>query len=265
MRIGAWALTAILFCGAVCAQDLTITSKITSAGGPPQTATSYVSSDRLRLSQPDGNEAVFDLKSGDMTMIDSRKKTYFVITQKDIDDMVARVQEQMNSPQMKRAMEQMKSLPPEQRKKMEQMMGGMFAMRVEKSGTSRTIAGDRCEEWTITIGKISKSEQCVSTEVKLPLQAWQRYRKLSDTMRAMMSAMGPMASSFDSMRQEMEKIQGFPLASSSRTTVMGREMVTTSEVVSIERGPIPPTAWEIPAGYTKTENPMRQAMKGQPR
>ena len=81
------------------AEDITIVSKVTRDGGAPETSTSYISSDRLRISQPDGNEAILDLKSGDMTILDAKKKTYYVITQKDLDDMAAMMKEQMNSPE----------------------------------------------------------------------------------------------------------------------------------------------------------------------
>jgi len=73
--------------------------------------------------------------------------------------------------------------------------------------------------------------------------------------------MGPMASSFDKMREQMEKLKGLPLATTSTTTIIGREMKTTSEVTSITRGPVPASAWDIPAGYAKVENPMMQALK----
>ena len=59
-----------------------------------------------------------------MTTIDNKKKEYYVITKQDMEAMKAKMQEQMNSPEMKKAQEQMKNLPPEMQKKMEAMMGG---------------------------------------------------------------------------------------------------------------------------------------------
>src|SRR5712691_7077066 len=141
MRLAILSLACLVLCSALAAQDLTLISKVTRDGGPAETATSYISSDHLRISQPDGNEAIFDLKSGTMTVLDAKKKTYYVITQKDLDDIAAMVKEQMSSPEMKRAQEQMKNLPPDVQKRMEGMMGGMFTVDVQKTGTSRTIAG----------------------------------------------------------------------------------------------------------------------------
>ena len=35
-----------------------------------------------------------------------------------------------------------------------------------------------------------------------------------------------------------------------------------SEVIEVRKGSIPASAWEIPAGYTKIENPMLKAFEG---
>ena len=119
------------------AADLTIVSNVTRDGGPAETRTSYISSDHVRMSQPEGNEAIVDLKTGQMTVLDGRKKTYYVVTRQDMDAMAAKMQEHMNSPEVKQAQEKMKNLPPDVQKKMDAAMGGMFAVDVQKSGTTR--------------------------------------------------------------------------------------------------------------------------------
>jgi hypothetical protein len=238
------------------AEDLTIVSKVTHDGGPAETSTSYISSDHVRMSQPDGNEAIVDLKSGQMSMLDGKKKTYYVITRQDIDAMAVKIQEQMNSPEMKKAQEQMKNLPPE----IQQRMSGMFAVDVEKSGSTRTIAGYKCDNWTITIGQFSRTEECVTNELKFPLQAWDMYRGYADSMKNLMTAMGPMARSVATMQEQFKKMKGFSLASTTTMNVMGRKSASVSEVTAIKQGPIPASAWEIPAGYTKVDNPMMKAI-----
>ena len=140
-------------------------------------------------------------------------------------------------------------------------MGGMFKVDVQKVGTSRTIAGYHCDNWTVSIGQFSKSEECVTTAVKLPEQAWEGYKSYYDSMKSMMAAMGPMAKGMESMGEQLRKMKGLPLATTSTTDIMGRKSVTTSEVTAINRGPIPASAWAIPSGYTKVENPMMKTMK----
>ena len=245
---------------AASAEDLTIVSKVTRDGGTPQTATSYIASDRLRISQPDGNEAILDLKSGDMTVLNGQKKTYYVITQKDMDDMSAMMKEQMNSPEMKAAQEKMKNLPPEVQQRMQGMMGGMMSVSVEKTGTSRTVAGMHCDNWTVSIGQMSKTEECLTTELKFPPQTYDRFKGYMDNMQSMMASMGPMAKNFDSMREQMQKLKGFPISSTTSTNIMGHRSSSTSEVTEVKHGAIPASAWAIPADYTKTDSPMKQAM-----
>jgi hypothetical protein len=244
---------------AASADDMTITSKVTRDGGAPQMATSYISSDRVRIAQPDGNEAILDLKSGEMTVLDGKKKTYYVITQKDIDDMAAMLKERMNSPEVKAAQEKMKNLPPEMQKKMQDMMGGM-ALTVDKTGTSRTIAGMHCDNWTVSFGQMSKTEECLTNELKLPPQTYDRFRKYMDSMQSVMASMGPMAKNFDAMREQMQKLKGYPIATTTSTNIMGRRSSMTNEVTAVNYGAIPASAWAIPAGYTKIDSPMKQAL-----
>src|SRR5205807_9998594 len=97
-------------------------SKVTRGGGSPETSTSYLSSDRVRMSQPDGHEAILDSKASQMIVLDGNKKTYYIVTKEDMDAVAAMMQEQMNSPEMKKAQEQMKNLPPDTQKSMESMM-----------------------------------------------------------------------------------------------------------------------------------------------
>jgi Domain of unknown function (DUF4412) len=260
-------MLSFLLCAAVSAsaQDLTITSKVSQNGAAPETSTSYITADRLRTAQADGNDVLFDLKSGDVTVLDATEKTYYVITRKDIDDITATIKEQMNSPEMKKAQEQMKNLPPDMQKKMQGMMGGAMggamAVDVQKSGQTRTIAGYKCENWTISIGQMTQMKECVTTDLKFPAAAWEGFKNYADNMKAMMSAMGPMASGFDKMREELQKVKGFPLATTQTTNVMGTKSTSTTEVTGISHGPIPASAWVVPAGYKQVDNPMKQAMQ----
>ena len=229
----------------VAADDLTILAKVTRGQEPPTTATSYLTSDHVRVVQGDG-----------------RKKQYFVVTRQDMDQLKARIQQQANSPEMQRAQEQMKNMPPEVQKRMQAAMGGLVSsVTVQKTGATRKIAGYTCENWTVALGQISKTEQCLSTELPLPVHAWDAYRDFANSMLSMMSAMGPLAKGFSEMREKMKDMKGYPLAVTTTTTMMGRPTATTTEVVEIRRGPVPASAWQVPAGYTKVDNPMTKGRR----
>lgn len=259
MRVPIRSLAALALALAVpaAADDLTIVSKVTHDGGPPTTATSYLSSDHARMASTDGNEMIADLKTGDITVVDGRKRTYFVITRQDIDRLTARVQQQTDSPEMQRAQAQMKNLPPEVQKRMEAAMGGLAsAVTVQKTGTTRKIAGYNCENWTVAFGEISKSEECLTSELPLPAQAWQAYQDIATRMRGFTAAMGPMAKGISDLQEKMKEMKGFPLSKTTTASFMGRSTRTSSEVVEVKRGAIPASAWQVPAGYSKVDNPM---------
>lgn len=248
------------------AQDLTIVQKTTKDGEPPATTTSYLAADRVRIVQGDGNELMFDGASGDITMIDHRKKEYSVLTQQDLKAMTAAIEEQMKAvePQMKQMQEQLQNMPPEMQKRMQGMMGGMAAsVEVQKGTGARKVAGYSCEPWTISVGSLSKTEQCLTSDLVLPAQIWDRYKDLADTMMGMMRAMGPMAqgAGLDKMKEKMKPLRGYPLSSTTTVSVMGRTTTTTTEVTEVKKGAIPASAWQLPAGYKAVESPMKKAFQ----
>lgn len=242
------------------ADDLTIVSKVTRNDSTPQTAVSYLSSDHVRMNHGEGREMIVDFKSGDMTTIDNTRKTYYVTTRQDMDAFAARMKEQMNSPEMKKAQDAMKNMSSDDKKKMNEAMGGMFAIDVHKTGSTRRIAGYTCENWVVKVGQMSTSEECVTNDLKFPEQAWTMYKNLADSMKTAMSAMGPMAKSAGEMAEQFKKMKGFPLATSTSVDMMGRKSVSTSEVTEVRKGSIPASAWVVPAGYKKIDNPMLASM-----
>jgi Domain of unknown function (DUF4412) len=255
-----------LFSGlAAYAQDLTIVSRETHDGGPPEVNISYISSDHVRMSHGEGKEAIVDFKSGQMTTLDAHKKTYYVTTRADMDAVAAKMQEQMNSPEMKKMQEQMKNVPPEQQKKMDSAMDGMFTVDVRDLGTTRKIAGYTCENWKMDMGQYSKSESCLTNELKYPVQAFEMYRGFSDSMKNMTAAFGPTAKSVAKMQEQFKKMKGYPLASTSTTEIMGHKSVIVSEVTEVRHGSIAASVWQVPAGYTKIDNPMLRALQSHSR
>ena len=148
-------------------------------------------------------------------------------------------------------------------KQMESLMGGMAgSFDVQKTGATRKVAGYSCEEWTVTMGDISKSRECLTNELQYPVRAWDTYRDFAESMKSMMSALGPMAQDSAEMAEKFKKMKGIPLATTTTIIVMGHKTMTESEVIEVRRGAIPASAWEIPAGYTKVDNPMLKSLEG---
>lgn len=246
------------------AQDLTIVSKSTQDQNPPRITTSYIGSDRIRMAGADGNEMLAEPATGKFTMIDNKKKEYFIVTKQDMDAMAAEMAARMKEmePQMRQAQEQMKNLPPEVQQKMAGLMGGLTAaVNVQKGPGSRTIAGYKCDNWTITVGQVSRTEECLTMDVPFPPQVWASYQDFANGMKNALAAMGPMAQGVSQMQEKMKDMKGLPLASSTTAKFMGRSTTSSQEVTEIKKGPIPATVWQIPAGYRQVESPMAKMTK----
>ena len=228
------------------AQDLTIASKLTVNGKPGETQTSYLSAARVRVPQGESTETIFDKPTGQMTTLDVRKKTYSIVTKKEMDEFAAKQKQQAAVPQSKEDEEGMKAFNA--------MMGGMVGeLDVKKLGTTRKIAGYGCANWEMTMGKMSRTEECLSEELKIPTAVWEMYRTYSESMKLMMA---PMMPNMEKAVEKMKAMKGYPLAYSSTIDVMGNKTTMVSEVTEVKTGPIPASVWEIPAGYKKVESPM---------
>jgi hypothetical protein len=262
MRL-ALALVGGLLAAAAAAEDLTIVSKVTRGSEPPGTATSYIGAAGVRMTQPEGQEFMVELQSGRMTVIDGRKKEYYVITPEDLKAAGARMQEQMKAmePQMKQAQEQMKNAPPQARELMEKMMGGLGASVTVQKGSSKKVAGYNCDLWTVSFGQVSKTEQCLTSELPFPAQSWDRYREYAESMKATLAAMGPMGKGLADLGEKTKEMKGIPLWSSSTTSVFGKTTTSTSEVTEIRKGPIPDSVWQVPAGYKQVDAPLKKMLK----
>jgi uncharacterized protein DUF4412 len=250
---GLTALAVLALPALAAAEDLTLVQKVTRDGAPPVVMTSYISADKVRMAGGEGNEILMDA-SGKFTIIDHKKKEYSVITTQDLDALATQMQATM-----KELDERMKNMPPEVRQRMGAMGGGAAAaVEVQKGTGSRTIAGYHCDNWVMTVGTMSRSEQCLTTELAVPTQAWESYQAFANKMRATMGSMGK---SLEAMTEKMKQMKGLPLASSTSFSVMGRNMTSSSEVTEVKKGPIPASAWQIPAGYKQGESPLAAMSK----
>jgi hypothetical protein len=251
MRFTAWTLTALFFAAgaASASDDMTVVSKTTLDGKPSGTTTNYLSSDHSRM-KSGRHDMIIDLKAGTMTTIDNDKKTYYTVTKKDMEEFNAKMKERMNSPEAKKGMQAMQG-----------MAAGMAASyEVKKTGVTRKVGAYTCEEWAITMSAMSTMKECVTSEVKYSAHTYEAFRVFGESMRGS-SPFAPIAKSGESLAEKMKAIKGFPVASSTSSDIMGNKTTTESEVVEINHDSIPASTWEVPAGYTKVENPMLKAFE----
>jgi len=254
MKLGLLTLTILAATGSVSmtcmADDMTVISKVSTNGQPGGTQTSYISSDHIRHSESKGNDVIIDLKNGTITNIDTMKKTYFIMTKQDMQATQAALAARMNDPKLKQAMAMMQS-----------MSSSMAAdTEVKKTGVTRKVAGYACEEWLISMGGMMNMTECVTNDLKYPVQSWAALADFQESMRKSMS-FGPSAKAGADYAEKMKSIKGFPVASTSTVDAGITKMTTATEVTDVSRTPIPASTWDVPAGFAKVENPMLKSLR----
>jgi hypothetical protein len=242
MKFGFLALTILTATGSASmtcmADDLTVVSNVSTNGQPGGTQTSYISNDHIRHSESKGNDVIIDLKNGTMTNIDGKKKTYFVMTKQDMEAMQAAMTARMNDPKMKQAMAMMQGMSSSMASNTE----------VRKTGVTRNMGG-----------MLSMTE-CVTSDLKYPVQSWAALADFQESMRKSMS-FGPSAKSSADYAEKMKSIKGFPVASTTTVDAGVTKTTTATEVAEVSRTPIPASTWDVPAGFTKVENPMLKSLQ----
>ncbi len=212
------------------AEDLTIVSSVTTGKGAPVTATQYITTDKVRTS--DGRlDTIFDVASGRMVHIDHKKKTYWETSLEEMRAQFAEVEKMLDENPM-----------------MASMLGTATTVDVQKGSGSREVAGFTCDQYLMSIGQKFQFELWAARGLKRPIQYY-------DAKKMVYATMGPMASRFDKLYEEMKEIDGFPLYTKIDTGVMGMNLKTVSEATEVRKGPIPADTFEPPAGYKKKKSP----------
>ena len=144
---------------------------------------------------------------------------------------------------MEASAERMKDLPAFALKL---MGGGDGQVTVEDQG-SETLLGRKCHKWKVTMGKLSfETSNDPSLKPPIPAISYKRFLRLQNAI----GQMGPGTASLLKLGEELAKIQGLALKSHTVLPLVGEVTTTTT---SVKEGPIPASAFELPAAY-KTED-----------
>ncbi len=212
------------------AEDLTVISKIVPPRGQPTTSTQYFSASKIRTS--DGNvDTIVDIASGRMISIEHKKKRYYETSFEEVHEHFAQLEAMLESNPM-----------------MEQMFGKATEVQVQKTAEKRTIAGYECRKFLVTMGAKMTFEVWATSQIEVPLEYY-------DAQKMLYATMGPMASRFEKMYDELKKIGGFTLATTIDSKLMGMQIHSESEAVEVRKGALPADAFEVPKGYKKKKSP----------
>jgi hypothetical protein len=254
-RAGAcFALALSLAAVAAAAEDVTIVYNLAENGQPKGKATQYVSSEKMRMSNPD-NDIIVEYASGRFVSIDHKKKEYWETTRDEMAAQLAQVNARMEE-QQKKMQEQLQNMPPAMREKMGNMMGAMAAQVTVTPGTgSRKIAGYDTKPYTIAIGEMMKQETW-NADIAFPTPAM-------DARNSLMALSNPMMKGAKDLVEKMKQVKGIPLAETTTVKILTRTTTTSREATEVKRGPIEASAFALPSGYKKVESPLAK-MAAQP-
>lgn len=212
------------------AEDLTIVSKVTVGKGAGRPSTQYISSGKVKTSDGE-RDTIMEFATGRMLMVDHKKKEYFETSQAEMAQFLSQLDAQLQGNPM-----------------MEKILGKVGEVTVQKGTGGRKIAGYDTERYTLTMGENLTYDLWVAPALPAP----QQYFEASKAPYAMM---GPMGKRFEKIFDEMKKIKGFPLATSIDSKMMMFKQQVLTEATEVKKGPIPASAFEVPAGYKKKQSP----------
>jgi hypothetical protein len=221
--------------------------------GASTLSTLYIDGDKMRAENPGAaNRAsvvIIDAAGKRFLMVNDADKSYFEMTEAGMKARRAEMDEKM------------KALPPEQRLRIEQMMGGKPGdkppeLKFEKTGVKKTVNGFSCEMYRVLEGAMPKEEDCLAPWGAGILQRsdFAGLRKFAEDMAKSMGVMGRQ------MFQQFDKYPGFPVTRHPLEPSKEED----EQLKSVKRGSIPASMFAVPAGFTKRDSPMGMGGLGGP-
>jgi hypothetical protein len=226
----------------------------------PVTSKMWFDGGRMRIERPDHEgQSLVIFKDQAMYAMDSKTKSYRVIDKATAEKMgaqVAAAKKQMEA--------RMAAMPPEQRKKMEEMMaklgqGGAAGMlpggakapqrSLKNTGRTETAAGIKCTIWEVSVGGTKDEELCAAPASSVPNgdEVIKSFRDIGTMMKSLTDSLG-------STREEnqpwhdMETINGVPIL--TREFTDGKATSETRMSV-VRKESVAAASFEVPAGYTE--------------
>jgi hypothetical protein len=230
---GAVAAAVMAVAAAASAEDLTIISRVDMGKGKTSVSTQYLAKDKVRTSDGE-SDTILDLASGRLVIINTKKKEYYETSLQDLAAAMQKLQQQMAG------------------NPMAGMMGKVEEVTVTKGSEPKKIAGYDTEHWVLSMGDSLRFEMWAAPALEAPTQYY-------DARKSLYAAMGPVGPRFQKMVDEMRKVKGFPLGTRVSAKMMMVKMDSLTEATEVKKGPIPASAFEIPAGFTRKDPPFKKA------
>jgi hypothetical protein len=222
-------LAAVLSASAfkLCAQDFTIRMKMDDGA---EGTTYYVSPIAVRRTTPGANDVIERMDRGTMIYLDHRGKTYKEGPVAQAKEAMAKGMTEMKDPQTMALLHQMGLDDPPQ---------------LTKIGPAENIAGYPTEKYSLKTG-MAQGELWITQALQFPTAYYRDFNLLSGVA-------GPFGDA-----GKIAEVHGVVLKR-RMTMTLGRGAKPTSETaVSVEKGAIPASMFEPPAGYRKVSGSGQQ-------
>jgi hypothetical protein len=209
-------------------------------------STIYLGATKIRI-ETTGSSAnsvmIFDGERKVLWIVDTRKKTYYEMTEED----VAKI-----SATMKKMQEQMAGLPAAQRAMMEKMMKGKMS-QARTVETRKVRSGVQEGEYTCTVYEVSVNGERTSEVWTAPAGQVQLQPEDFSVFQAMGKMMEPLSQSMPGgaaspLTTGGEQMDGFPVRT---VTYSGDKPVSENKVVGVERRDLEDALFTVPDGYKK--------------
>jgi hypothetical protein len=219
---------------------------MTGGQGAAATSQNYYMPRMFKVVQKgqDENILLFRLDREKIYLLNPAEKTYQEMTFAQVEKQMKQMSAMMDQ-QMDQLEKQMESMSPEERKMVEQQMGGLLKSKktgakpeIVKTGESKKVSGMTANKYVVRRDGKDVIAIWAAPEVK----DWAGMR--ADFLQ-FAQRMGSLSRITEGMSDAYNRIDGFPVL----TEIGG--MINT--VTKVERKSTSPSAFDVPAGYKKSE------------
>lgn len=218
LLMSVFAVSSLLFADIYVEQQMK-TSAMMGKPGRTTTQRIWITKDMMR-SEDVGSKQVMivRLDKNLIWMIDLERKTYRELTIDEFKQMMG----------MARAM----------------MRGEKAEVELTETGKKMKIKGWNCYEVRLTMkgGTNMETSMWLTKDIAIPWEEYQKYMELFGGQ-----FYGP------KVMEKWKNLRGYPIRSHGKMNMMGMEMETETEVMTVRTTPIPKSVFELPPGLTKEE------------
>lgn len=196
----------------------------------------------------EGSIAIY--KNNAMYVLDPASKSYRVLDKATLEKLAGQLAEARKKMQSSLA-----GLPPEQRAKMEKLMGGGDSSKrvLKNTGRTETVAGFKCTVWEASEDGKKEEEICAAAPGSVPggEDMMQTMRSVGEMLKGFTQNVGGGAA--ENTWRDLETIKGMPIM---MRTFDGATVASENKLTLARKESVPAAQFEVPAGYTEKKMPV---------